>query len=150
MDQDSRFMRRALGLAGQAGEKGEVPVGAVVVMDGEIAGEGCNSPIGLSDPTAHAEMLALRNAAARIGNYRLIGATLYCTVEPCLMCLGAMLHSRIARLVYGVADPKVGAVSRLTALMEDGAIFNHRFETVGGILAEKASAQLKEFFKERR
>jgi tRNA(adenine34) deaminase len=150
MDKDARFMRIALGLAERAREQGEVPIGAVVVIDGEIAGEGCNSPISHSDPTAHAEMLALREAAAGIGNYRLIGATLYCTVEPCLMCLGAMLHSRIARLVYGVADPKVGAVGRLAELAERGADFNHRFETVGGILAEEASAQLKEFFKERR
>jgi tRNA(adenine34) deaminase len=143
-------MRIALGLAEQARGMGEVPVGSVVVIDGRVAGEGRNSPITLADPTAHAEILAMRAAAAGTGNYRLIGATVYCTVEPCLMCLGAMLHSRISRLVYGVADPKVGAVGRLAALMESGAEFNHRFETVGGVLAEEASAQLKEFFKERR
>jgi len=143
-------MRIALGLAEQARDMGEVPVGSVVVIDGKVAGEGRNSPISLSDPTAHAEMLALRAAAAGTGNYRLLGATVYCTVEPCLMCLGAMLHSRISRLVYGVADPKVGAVGKLAELMAGGAEFNHRFETVSGVLAEEASAQLKEFFKERR
>jgi tRNA(adenine34) deaminase len=150
MDQDSRFMRIALGLAERARESGEVPIGSVVVIDGLVAGEGFNSSIGLCDPTAHAEMLALRSAAAKIGNYRLLGATLYCTVEPCLMCLGAMLHSRIARLVYGVADPKVGAVSRLEALTAGGADFNHRFSAESGILAEEISALMKEFFKERR
>jgi tRNA(adenine34) deaminase len=150
MDQDPLFMRIALGLAERARDNGEVPVGSVVVIDGKVAGEGFNSPITLCDPTAHAEMLALKAAAARTGNYRLIGATLYCTVEPCLMCLGAMLHSRIARLVYGVADPKVGAVGKLAALTDGGAELNHRFETVGGVLAEESSAQLKEFFKERR
>jgi tRNA(adenine34) deaminase len=150
MDQDPRFMRIALGLAEQAHDMGEVPVGAVVVIDGKVLGEGFNSSITLIDPTAHAEMLALRAAAAATGNYRLIGANLYCTVEPCLMCLGAMLHSRIARLVYGVADPKVGALGRLAALTAGGAAFNHQFETAGGILAEEASAQLKEFFRKRR
>jgi len=143
-------MRIALGLAERARDEGEVPIGSVVVIDGKVAGEGFNSPIMLCDPTAHAEVLALRAAAAAAGNYRLIGATLYCTVEPCLMCLGAMLHSRIARLVYGLADPKVGAVGKLAALMTGGVALNHSFETVGGILAEEAAAQLKEFFRERR
>jgi tRNA(adenine34) deaminase len=150
MDQDPRFMRMALDLAEQARDLGEIPVGSIVAIDGEVVGSGRNSSIALADPTAHAEILALREAAARIGNYRLIGATVYCTVEPCLMCLGAMLHARIARLVYGVADPKVGAMGKLKALAEGGAEFNHGFEITSGLLAEKASALLHEFFKERR
>jgi tRNA(adenine34) deaminase len=150
MDQDSRLMLMALDLAEQARDLGEIPVGSIVAIDGEVVGSGHNSSITLVDPTAHAEILALREAAARIGNYRLIGATVYCTVEPCLMCVGAMLHARIARLVYGVADPKVGAMGRLESLAENGAEFNHGFETTSGVMAEEASALLLEFFKERR
>ncbi len=150
MDQDQRFMRSALELAGQARDSGEVPVGAVVVLGGEAVGRGRNSPITLSDPTAHAEILALRDAAARVGNYRLSGATVYCTVEPCLMCLGAMLHARIGRLVYGAADPKVGATAKLESLGDLGAAMNHDFEILGGILAAEASALLVDFFRGRR
>jgi tRNA(adenine34) deaminase len=150
MDQDSRLMRMALDLAEQARDLGEIPVGSIVAIDGEVVGSGHNSSITLADPTAHAEILALREAAARTGNYRLIGATVYCTVEPCLMCLGAMLHARIARLVYGVDDPKIGAMGKLETLAESGAEFNHGFETTSGVMAEEASALLLEFFKERR
>jgi tRNA(adenine34) deaminase len=150
MSQDERFMRRALDLAREARAAAEIPVGAVVVIDDREAGRGRNATISSTDPTAHAEIVALRDAAARIGNHRLIEATLYCTVEPCLMCLGAMLQARIRRLVYGATDPKVGAVARLAELREAGARFNHRFEIVGDVLAEESSELLLEFFRERR
>jgi tRNA(adenine34) deaminase len=150
MGQDERFMRRALDLAREARAAAEIPVGAVVVIDDREAGRGRNATISSTDPTAHAEIVALRDAAARIGNHRLTGASLYCTVEPCLMCLGAMLQARIRRLVYGATDPKVGAVARLAELREEGARFNHRFEIVGEVLAEESSELLLEFFKERR
>lgn len=143
-------MRQALELAGQAGRAGEVPVGAVVVLGDEPVGRGFNSPISLHDPTAHAEILALRDAAARIGNYRIEGATLYSSVEPCLMCYGAALHARIDRLVYAAADPKVGVTARLESWRELGARFNHRFEIVGGVLDEEAGELLLEFFRGRR
>ena len=150
MDQDSRFMRLALELAAKSGESREVPVGAVVAADGELIGQGRNSPIELCDPTAHAEILALREAAARKGNYRLTGATLYCTIEPCLMCLGAMLHARIERLVFAAPDPKVSTTARLAELKELGAVFNHDVEVRGGLLADEASELLLEFFRARR
>jgi tRNA(adenine34) deaminase len=143
-------MRLALEQAAVAGRQGEVPVGAVVVLDDRVIGRGANSPIRLSDPTAHAEVLALRDAAARMENYRLVGVTLYCTVEPCLMCLGAALHARVERVVFGTTDPKVGATAQLEELRRHGAGFNHRFETVGGVLADEAAAQLTRFFVERR
>ena len=149
-DHDTGFMRSALELAEQARESGEVPVGAVVVVGNETVGRGRNSPIALRDPTAHAEILALREAGARTGNYRLSGATLYSTVEPCLMCLGAMLHARIGRLVYGAADPKVGATVLLDSLGSLGADVNHGFEVRGGVLADEASKLLLDFFRERR
>ena len=147
---DERFMRLALEQAAAAGRQGEVPVGAIVVLDDRVLGRGANSPIRLSDPTAHAEILALRDAAARMENYRLVGVTLYCTVEPCLMCLGAALHARVGRVVFGTSDPKVGATAQLEELRRHGAGFNHRFETVGGVLADEAAAQLTRFFLERR
>ena len=147
---DERFMRLALEQAAAAGRQGEVPVGAIVVLDDRVLGRGANSPIRLSDPTAHAEVLALRDAAARMENYRLVGVTLYCTVEPCLMCLGAALHARVGRVVFGTTDPKVGATAQLEELRRHGAGFNHRFETVGGVLADEAAAQLTRFFLERR
>jgi len=150
LDLDTRFMRSALELAGQARDSGEVPVGAVVVLGEQTVGRGRNSPIALRDPTAHAEILALRDAAARVGNYRLVGATLYSTIEPCLMCLGAMLHARIERLVYAAADPKVSATARLESLERLGAVLNHAFEIRGGVLAEEAAALLVDFFRERR
>ena len=147
---DLRFMGRALELAREAGERDEVPVGALVVRDGEVLGEGRNGSIEACDPTAHAEVLALRRAAATARNYRLAGATLYCTVEPCLMCLGAALHARIDRLVFAADDPKIGATSRLAGLCQSGAMFNHRIEIVGGVLADTASLLLLEFFRQRR
>ncbi len=143
------WMRRALALAGQAAAEGEVPVGAVVVKDGEVLGEGYNRPIGAADPTAHAEILALRAAARRVGNYRLSGARLYVTVEPCTMCAGALVHARIATLVYGAPEPKAGAV-RSTAAVLDNPALNHRVEVVAGVLADEAGALLKAFFADRR
>jgi tRNA(adenine34) deaminase len=122
---DAQFMGEALAEARHALAAGEVPVGAVVVLDGAIIGQGHNRPIALSDPTAHAEILALRRAAERRGNYRLTGATLYATVEPCVMCAGAALHARVARLVYGATDPKAGAVESLFHLLDDARL-NHR------------------------
>ena len=143
-------MRMALELAAQSRESREVPVGAVVAAAGDVIGRGRNSPIERCDPTAHAEILALREASARTGNYRLAGATLYCTVEPCLMCLGAMLHARIERLVFAAPDPKVSTTARLAELKELGAVFNHDVEVRGGLLADKASELLLEFFRARR
>jgi tRNA(adenine34) deaminase len=150
MNRDRHFMRLALELAGQAGRAGEVPVGAVVVVKDEVIAKGRNCPIASADPTAHAEIVALRDAARTKNNYRLPGATLYCTVEPCLMCLGAALHARIGRLVYGAEDPKVRGTTRLDALREAGARFNHRFEIRGGVLADDAGELLQAFFSERR
>ncbi len=147
---DARFMRRALQLAREARSDGEVPVGAVVTLDGAVVGEGRNRPVALADPTAHAEVLALRDAAGRVDNYRLTGATLYCTVEPCLMCLGAALQARIGRVVFGAHDRRVRPVARLDEMRRGGAAFNHRFECSGGVLAEEAAALLLEFFRERR
>ncbi len=144
-----RWMGEALELARRARRVGEVPVGAVVEIDGRVVGRGHNGSVTLNDPTAHAEVLALRDAAATSGNYRLEGATLYCTVEPCLMCLGAALQARIERIVFGASDLKVGATGRLDALRANGASFNHRFETVGGVLAADAAELLLEFFRER-
>ena len=143
-------MRSALDLAHDARRAGEVPIGAVVVVEDRIVGRGRNATVELCDPTAHAELLALREAAATLGNHRLLGATVFVTVEPCLMCLGAMLHARVGRLVWGAADPKVGATSRLHDLRERGAGFNHRFGTEGGVLAEEAATLLREFFRARR
>ena len=146
---DARWMAAALELARDAAQAGEVPIGAVVVQDGEVIGRGANRPIGSCDPTAHAEIVALRDAAARIGNYRLTGATLYVTLEPCLMCLGAMVHARIGRLVFGAADPKVSTTQRLEQLAAD-AVFNHRFQVEGGVEAEAAAQLLKRFFGKKR
>ena len=149
-EEHRRHMRLALAEAERAGRIGEVPVGAVVVLAGEVVGRGANSPILHADPTAHAEILALRDAAARVGNYRLSGANLYCTVEPCLMCLGAALHARVATVVHGAADPKIGATTALEALRQGGAELNHCFEVIPGVLAEEATALLTAFFRERR
>jgi tRNA(adenine34) deaminase len=146
---DAQFMGEALAEARHALAAGEVPVGAVVVLEGAIIGQGHNRPIALSDPTAHAEILALRRAAERTGNYRLTGATLYATVEPCVMCAGAALHARVARLVYGAPDPKAGAVESLFQLLDDARL-NHRMETVGGVLAVESAALLRAFFEVRR
>jgi len=146
---DAELMGEALAEARHALAAGEVPVGAVVVVEGTIAGRGHNRPIALSDPTAHAEILALREAGRTMGNYRLTGATLYATVEPCAMCAGAALHARVARLVYGAPDPKAGAVESLFRLLDDGRL-HHRIETVGGVLAAESAALLRVFFERRR
>lgn len=150
MEADERWMRLALELAGQAEARGEVPVGAVVVVDRDVVGRGYNCPITTSDPTAHAEISALRDAARALNNYRLSGATLYSTVEPCIMCLGAAMHARVQRLVFAAADPKVGAVGELQRWKEAGAVFNHRLECRGGVLAEEASERVRRFFFKRR
>ncbi|HQQ62332.1 MAG TPA: tRNA adenosine(34) deaminase TadA [Pseudomonadales bacterium] len=146
---DELFMRRALELALAAQQRGEVPVGAVVVRDGEIIGEGFNQPISSCDPTAHAEVVALRDAASRIGNYRLPGATLYVTIEPCTMCAGALVHARVQRVVYGTPETKSGvAVSHIGLF--DAAHFNHRIICEGGVLEQECAALMREFFKSRR
>ena len=150
-----RFMQAALGLAREAALAGEVPVGAVVVLardggDGEeIVGRGFNRPISTHDPTAHAEIVAMRDAAARLGNYRLTGATLYVTVEPCLMCVGAMVHARIGTLVYGAPEPKAGAIASTQRAHEHGAL-NHRMTIVSGVSAAESKALMQEFFAQRR
>ena len=142
-------MALALAEARRAGDAGEVPVGAVVVLAGEVIGRGHNQPIALHDPTAHAEVLALRAAGRTVGNYRLTGATLYATIEPCAMCCGAALHARVTRLVYGAADPKTGAVESLHRLLDDGRA-NHRIAVTAGVQAEECAALLRAFFEERR
>jgi tRNA(adenine34) deaminase len=144
-----RFMREALRLAREGAGAGEVPVGAVVVMGGEIAGRGSNSPIARKDPTAHAEVLAIREAAARIGNYRLEGATLYCTLEPCVMCAGALVAARIGRLVFGSRDLRFGGV-RSKFQLADSDLLNHKVEVVEGVLAVECVELLREFFEVRR
>jgi tRNA(adenine34) deaminase len=149
MPDDHQWMGLALEEAALAAEAGEVPVGAVVVMDGRLVGRGHNAPIALSDPSAHAEIVALRAAARAVGNYRLAGATLYATVEPCVMCCGAALQARVARLVYGAADPKAGAVRSLYQMLEDPRL-NHRVEVAAGVRGAECGARLSEFFKTKR
>lgn len=146
---ENDFMRAALALAEQAQGAGEVPVGAVVVRDGAVIGSGFNSPINRHDPSAHAEILALRAAAAASGNYRLSGCTLYVTLEPCVMCSGAILHARIGRVVYGAPDPKTGACGSVLNLFAEPRL-NHHTAVEGGILAEECGRLLKGFFQERR
>jgi tRNA(adenine34) deaminase len=146
---DTDFMRRALELARLARENGEVPVGAVVVLDEQVIGEGFNQPIGAKDPTAHAEIVALRDAARRIGNYRLTGARLYVTIEPCQMCVGAMIHARIAKVLYGTREPKAGAIESAMRAHEHAAL-NHRMEAVGGILEVECREVIQGFFAGRR
>jgi tRNA(adenine34) deaminase len=143
-------MSRAIALAHRAADEGEVPVGAVVVREGRIIGEGHNRPIAGHDPTAHAEIAALRDAAARVGNYRLPGTTLYVTLEPCVMCAGAIVHARVARVIYGATDPKAGACGSVFHLLPSDARFNHRTDCTGGVLAEECSALLRDFFRARR
>ena len=143
------YMQMALDLARQASLNGEVPVGAIIVKDGKIIGRGSNAPIGLCDPTAHAEIQAMRQASAHIGNYRLVDCMLYVTLEPCAMCSGAMLHARIAKLVYGASDSKTGACGSVINLMHEEKL-NHHTEVVGGVLAKECGAVLSEFFKQRR
>lgn len=147
---DERFMRRALELARHAAdEHAEVPVGAVLMLDGEIAGEGWNHNIGGNDPTAHAEILALRDAGKRLGNYRFPGAILYATLEPCVMCAGAIVHARVARVVYAATDPKTGAAgSVFDTLLSDR--HNHKPDVQGGLLAVEAGDLLRRFFTARR
>jgi tRNA(adenine34) deaminase len=145
---DTDFMAQALRSAERAGRAGEVPVGAVVVRAGRVIARGANRPVRSSDPTAHAEIVALRRAARTAGNYRLPDCDLYVTVEPCAMCLGAIVQARVRRLVYGAADPKAGAVRSVMAFPFDR--LNHRPEIVGGVLAEEAAALLRAFFRARR
>ena len=146
---DEHFMQLALEQAKLGGLRGEVPVGAVVVQEGEVVGSGFNCPISTSDPSAHAEMVAIRAAAARLENYRLPGSTLYVTLEPCSMCAGLIVHSRIARVIYGTTEPKAGvAVSRGQFFQQD--FLNHRVLVEGGVLAEACSSLLSDFFKARR
>ena len=160
---DFDYMREALRLAGQAAQAGEVPVGAVVVKDGEIIGRGYNAPISRHDPSAHAEMMALRDAAQHLGNYRLVGCELFVTLEPCVMCVGAMFHARIGRVVFGAHDPKTGAAGSVFNLFgdfphpnpppgEQGALIrlNHHARTHGGVLEEECAKVLSEFFAARR
>ena len=148
-EDDQLWMKRALNLASKAASLNEVPVGAVVVLDGREVGAGYNGPISSCDPTAHAEIRALRDAAARLGNYRLSGATLYVTLEPCTMCVGALVHSRISRLVYGATEPKGGAVESVRATLEEPH-FNWTVATTGGVLAGECGQTLTDFFAARR
>ena len=148
-DEDAAWMRHALAEARRAGAAGEVPVGAVVVLDGEVVGRGGNRPIAARDPTAHAEIEALRDAAAGRGNYRLPGATLYVTVEPCLMCAGALLHARVARLVYGAAEPKTGAIESHWRVLQAPAA-SSGVAAAGGVLAAECRQLLVDFFRSRR
>jgi tRNA(adenine34) deaminase len=149
MEPHDTCMRAALDEARQAFEAGEVPVGAVVVLNGEIVGRGFNQPIHANDPTAHAEVVALRAAARALGNYRLVGTTLYVTIEPCLMCVGAMVHARVGTLVFGAAEPKAGAVVSSCQAHELPSL-NHRIEVVSGVLDEECRAIIQEFFRNRR
>ena len=146
---DSAFMQLALDQARLAWAVGEVPVGAVVVKDGEVIAAGYNQPIGRHDPTAHAEIVALRAAAEKIGNYRLPGCELYVTLEPCAMCSGAMMHARLSRVIYAAIDPKTGACGSVLDLFKEEQL-NHHTEVIGGVLADESSTMLKAFFAERR
>ena len=149
MDHDESFMRLALAEAEKALLAGEVPVGAVMVRGGALIASAHNGPVGLKDPSAHAEILALRRAAAAEGNYRLAGTTLYVTIEPCLMCAGALIHARVSRLVFGASDPKGGAVVSLYGVLQDARL-NHRVDVTGGVLREACSEILSRFFREKR
>jgi tRNA(adenine34) deaminase len=149
MSRDEQFMRLALAEAKKAHQAGEVPVGVVVVRDGEVLASAHNGPVGLKDPSAHAEILALRRTAIAEGNYRLPGTTLFVTIEPCLMCAGALIHARVSRLVFGAKDPKGGAVVSLYRVLDDSRL-NHRIEVTGGVLAEECSEIMSRFFREKR
>jgi tRNA(adenine34) deaminase len=148
-ENDERWMAYALALGREAGARGEVPVGAIVVCDGAIVGRGGNAPIAGNDPTAHAEIAALREAATRLGNYRLPGCALYVTLEPCAMCAGAILHARLSRLVFGARDPKTGACGSVIDLFAERRL-NHHTRVVGGISADACGRMLTQFFAERR
>jgi tRNA(adenine34) deaminase len=149
MHDDEHWMGLALEEAARAAQVGEVPVGAVVVLDGRLLGSGHNAPIKDCDPTAHAEIVALRAAAREAGNYRLIGATLYATIEPCAMCCGAVLHARIERLVYGADDAKAGAVRSVHRLLDDERL-NHQIAVTAGVRAVECGARLSDFFRAKR
>ena len=144
-----QWMRRALALADRASNEGEVPVGAVVVRDGELLGEGWNQVIAAQDPTAHAEIVALRDAARMVGNYRLPGATLYVTLEPCTMCAGAMVHARVTELVFAAEEPRAGVVCSTCSLLDE-PWYNHKVSWQGGVLAADSSDRLQAFFRARR
>ena len=146
---DSAFMARALELAREAERAGEVPVGAVIVKDGAIVGEGWNRPISTSDPTAHAEIVALRDAARKLNAYRLLDTTLYVTLEPCPMCAGAMVHARVKRLVYAATDPRAGAAGTIFNIVQHPSL-NHRIEYEAGLMGEECGAMLRAFFRGRR
>ncbi|MCU7917196.1 MAG: tRNA adenosine(34) deaminase TadA [Candidatus Thiodiazotropha sp. (ex Epidulcina cf. delphinae)] len=147
---DRRCMQHALRLAQQAEIEGEVPVGAVLVMQGEVIGQGWNQPIGRQDPTAHAEIIALRDAATRVGNYRLPDTTLYVTLEPCPMCAGAIVHARVARVVFAAPDPKSGAAGSVFNLLPTDGRFNHRVVVDGGVLQARSTELLRNFFRQKR
>ena len=147
---DHSYMQQALDLARRAEAEGEVPVGALLVRAGELIGEGWNRPVGTHDPTAHAEISALRDAAGRVGNYRLPGSTLYVTLEPCPMCAGAIIHARVGRLVFGATDPKSGAAGSVFDLLPSDHRFNHRVEVQGGLMSDACSDLLRSFFRSRR
>lgn len=147
---DEQFMGLALDLAREAGAAGEVPVGALVVMEGEVIGRGFNQPIARHDPTAHAEIMALRDAATRVGNYRLPGCALYVTLEPCAMCAGAILHARIERVVFGARDPKTGAAGSVIDLFAESRLNHHTTAVAGGVMAEQCGSLLSNFFTARR
>ncbi len=147
---DEMYMRHAMTLARRAEAEGEVPVGAVLVLDGDVVGEGWNRPISANDPTAHAEIMALRDAGQRLNNYRLPGTTLYVTLEPCPMCAGAIVHSRVSRVVYGATDPKGGAAGSVFRLLPSDQRFNHYVQAEGGVLAEACAEMLRAFFRARR
>lgn len=146
---DIFWMQRALELARKAQELGEVPIGAVLVRDDQIIGEGFNAPISQQDPTAHAEIMALRDAARRIGNYRLLNTTLYVTIEPCTMCAGALIHARVAQLVYGASEPRSGAAGSIFDILQSSSL-NHRVEVRHGVLAEECAELMQAFFRTRR
>lgn len=146
---DKQWMQHAFDLAGKAEEKGEVPVGAVLVLDGDAIGEGWNHPISANDPTGHAEIIALRAAAKYQGNYRLPGTTLYVTLEPCVMCAGAIIHARISRLVFGAYDPNTGAAGSVFDILGTHKL-NHVVDVTGGVMETECGSLLKEFFKNRR
>ena len=149
MSSDIEFMRRAIALAEQAAAVGEVPVGALVVKDGEIIGEGYNQPIISCDPTGHAEIIAMRNASAALQNYRLSGCDLYVTIEPCTMCVGAMIHARIGSIVFGALEPRAGALESQLRLMDENH-YNHSIKWQGGVLAEECGAIISNFFRRKR
>jgi tRNA(adenine34) deaminase len=148
-ENDQHWMQLALNLADKAKQQGEIPVGAILVRDNQIIGQGWNQSISLNDPSAHAEMMAIRDAGKNIQNYRLINTTLYVTLEPCPMCAGLLVHSRIDKLVYGAADQKTGAAGSLMCLVNDSRL-NHQVTVTSGVLAEQCSEKLSEFFRQRR